>query len=115
MVEEEVEVVKNPLRSKVNWGEYFASIKKECPWSYAAWQQGQIDVVGWTGTVIPLNGMQARVYVVEEGDVTQLAKELDVGDCEWLFSYPGYGPFATPKKVLIQQSREKLNKLREKL
>lgn len=106
---------KNHLRSKTNWGEYFASIRQECPWSNAAWLQGQIDVVNWTGTVIPLDGMQARVYVVEDGDVTELAKELDVGDCEWLFSYPGYGPFATPTPVLIQQSREKLNKLREKL
>ncbi len=108
-------MAKNHRKSKkTDWGEYFASIKQECPWSYAAWQRGQIDVVEWVGSVIPLGEMQARVYIANDFDVEALAKELDVGEYEWLFSYPGYGPFAAPKKILIQQSRETLTRLRER-
>jgi hypothetical protein len=42
------------------------------------------------------------------------AQELDHGEYEWLFSYPGYGEFATPVGVLIQQDRKVLNDLRTK-
>ena len=110
----DVDVVKNHQRS--DWGEYFAAIKKECPWSYAAWLRGQIDIVEWTGEVKPLGDMQARVYTVSASDeeVEALAKKLDHGECEWLFSYPGYGPFATPQAVLIQQDRRVLADLRGK-
>jgi hypothetical protein len=107
-------VVENHPRNKTDWGEYFASIKQQCPWSYIAWQQGQIDIVEWDGNIIPLNDMQARVYVAHDADVEAIAKELDVGEYEWLFSYPGYGQFATPEKVLIQQLRTKLTELRSK-
>jgi hypothetical protein len=107
-------VVKNHQRS--DWGEYFALIKKECPWSYAAWLRGQIDIVEWTGEIKPLGEMQARVYTIDAGDqeVEALAEQLDEGEYEWLFSYPGYGPFATPQAVLIQQDRRVLTDLREK-
>lgn len=107
-------MVKNHLRSKTDWGEYFASIKQQCPWSYVAWKQGQIDITEWDSNIIPLNDMQARVYLAQDVDVETLAKELDVGEYEWLFSYPGYGQFATPEKVLIQQLRSTLTELRSK-
>lgn len=109
-----MDVVKNHQRS--NWGEYFASIKKECPWSHAAWLRGQIDIVEWNGEIKPLGDMQARVYItsVSNEEVEALAKELDHGEYEWLFSYPGYGSFATPQTVLIQQDRRVLEDLRGK-
>jgi len=49
--------------------------------------------------------------------VEAMATELDSSDaeCEWLYSYPGYGEFATPVKVLIQQNRSTLNNLRSQL
>jgi hypothetical protein len=49
--------------------------------------------------------------------VEAMAEELDCQDIEseWLFSYPGYGDYATPVKVLIQQDRARLGKLREQL
>jgi hypothetical protein len=59
------------------------------------------------------------MYIVDLPDniVEAMAEELDFNDqdCEWLFSYPGYGEFATPVKVLIQQNRKQLNDLRTHL
>jgi hypothetical protein len=59
------------------------------------------------------------MYIMDQSDaiVEAMAKELDTQDvdCEWLFSYPGYGPFATPVAVLIQQNRKQLNQLRSQL
>jgi len=59
------------------------------------------------------------MYIVDYPDVIVegMALELDTNDqeCEWLFSYPGYGDFATPVKVLIQQNRKQLNDLRNRL
>lgn len=105
-------MVRNHLKS--NWGEYFAFIKRECPWSYAAWLRGQIDIVNWDGHVLPLEQYQARVYIVNVSNrtVESMAQELDEGEYEWLFSYPGYGDNATPVSVLIQQDRKTLAKLR---
>ena len=110
----DVDVVQNHPKSE--WGEYFAEIKRECPWSYAAWLRGQIDITEWTGEIKPLGDMQARVYTISasDEDVEKLAQELDQGEYEWLFSYPGYGPFATPEAVLIQQDRSVLAELRGK-
>ena len=101
----------------VDWREYFRSIRTECPWSYRADQQGLIDITPWKGEVIPLGTFQARVYLIEASDqeVEALAVALDHGEDEWLFSYPGYGEFATPVSVLIQQNRKQLNDLRTRL
>jgi hypothetical protein len=59
------------------------------------------------------------MYIVDYPDtvVEAMALELDSDDqqCEWLFSYPGYGEFATPVKVLIQQNRAELTMIRDKL
>ena len=108
-------VIDHP-KSKTDWGSYFALIKQECPWSYVAWQRGQIDIVQWDGNILPLGNLQARVYIVDTDHETleQMSKDLDEGEYEWLFSYPGYGEFATPEKVLIQQLRARLTELRSK-
>ena len=111
-------MVKNPL--SVNWLGYFESIQRECPWSLRAYKQNLIDIVNWTDsdTLEPLGKFQARMYIVDYPDsiVEALATELDCQDqdCEWLFSYPGYGEFATPVKVLIQQNRKELSEIRNK-
>jgi len=72
--------------------------------------------VAWQGQVLPLGGYQARMYTVDTSNqiVEKMAEELDEGEYEWLFSYPGYGEYATPETVLIQQSRAMLTRLREK-
>ena len=101
----------------VDWESYFQTIRAQCPWSLKAWQQGLIDIVTYKGDVIPLGHYHARVYVVHAPNETveALAHALNYGEDEWLFSYPGYGEFATPVAVLIQQNRAKLTELRNKL
>jgi len=101
----------------VNWYQYFKSIRVECPWSYSAYLHGQIDIVDYSGDIQPLGKYLARVYVVNqsEQEVEALAQALDHGEDEWLFSYPGYGDWATPVPVLIQQNRQTLADLRSKL
>lgn len=105
----------------VNWYDYFKSIREQCPWSYAAYLKGAISIEHWADcdTLEPLGNYQARMYVLDLPTtiVEAMATELDSNDCEceWLFSYPGYGEFATPVPVLIQQSRTNLEQLRSKL
>ena len=107
-------VVNHP---SVDWYAYFKSIRNECPWSYAAYIHGQIAIVQYTGERYPLGTYQARMYTVSAPNETveALAHALDHGEDEWLFSYPGYGDYATPVPVLIQQNRQQLNQLRQKL
>lgn len=99
----------------VNWLEYFTSIKDQCPWSLAAYEQGLLDIRPWTGSALPLEHYHARMYTIEisEQELELLAESLDEGPCEWLWSYPGYGPYATPVPVLIQQDRATLARLRQ--
>ncbi len=105
----------------VNWLEYFESIQRECPWSLAAYKRDLIDIVDWVPgkPIAGLGQYSARMYVMDYPDniIEAMATELDTQDvlCEWLFSYPGYGEFATPVKVLIQQNRKELNTIRSKL
>lgn len=100
----------------VDWAEYYYKIRQQCPWSWNAYRQGLIDVQPWQGQVQPLGLFQARVYICEETDsaLELLAQSLDHGEDEWLFSYPGYGEFATPVSVLIQQNRRTLAEIRSK-
>ena len=102
----------------VNWYDYFKSIREECPWSYAAYIKGKIDIVEYTGSSIPLGRYQARLYIVNASNETveALAASYNHCDiiCEWLWSYPGYGDYATPVSVLIQQDRSILEQLRNK-
>ena len=108
-------------RPSVDWLAYFKSIQHECPWSLKAYQQGAISIEDWshTGTLEPLGNLQARIYIVDLPDniVEAMAEELDCGDqeCEWLFSHPGFGEYATPVTVLIQQDRTRLAQLRKQL
>ena len=114
-------MVKAKSHQSVNWLEYFESIQKECPWSLAAYRKDLIDIVDWHPgePIVGLGAYSARMYVVDYPDsiVEAMAQELDTQDvlCEWLFSYPGYGDYATPVKVLIQQNRKELTKLRSQL
>lgn len=107
--------VKN--HQSVDWYSYFKSIRCECPWSYAAYVKGDIDIIEYQGQILPLGKYQARIYIVSAPNETveALAAGLDYGEDEWLFSYPGYGEFAAPRPILIQQNRQRLRELREKL
>ena len=103
----------------VDWYHYFKSIRTQCPWSYAAYIHGGIDIVEYSGKRLPMGPYQARMYTLTAPNdtVEALALGLDYedSDCEWLFSYPGYGEYATPVSVLIQQHRQTLQQLRQQL
>lgn len=100
----------------VDWNSYFQLIRSECPWAASAWRQGLIDIVEWQGLILPLDHYQARVYVLDHSQgLEALCLSLDHGECEWLFSHPGYGDWATPVPVLIQQNRSELARIRQKL
>ena len=103
----------------VDWYAYFKSIREQCPWSYAAYLKGQINIVEYTGVKLPIGDYAARMYILSAPDATvaSIASAMDYADteCEWLYSYPGYGEFATPVCVLIQQPRKVLDELRQKL
>lgn len=107
-------MVEAKSHQSVDWAKYFQSIRAECPWGYRAYLQGQIDIVEYTGEIIPLAGYRARVYVLNtsQDSLEALCRALDQGDCEWLWSYPGYGPYATDVPVLIQQDRAELARIR---
>jgi hypothetical protein len=112
-------VEKAKSHQSVNWYDYFKSIREECPWSYAAYLKGKIDIVEYEGVRLPLGDYSARMYLIRVPDstVTAIANGLDYDDqeCEWLYSYPGYGDYATPVAVLIQQNRRELTNLRSQL
>lgn len=112
-------MVKERNLQSVDWYAYFYSIRSQCPWSYAAYQKGLIDIVDYQGIKLPLDNFQARMYIVRAPDsvVVALAEGFDYEDSvyEWLYSYPGYGEYATPVSVLIQQNRAQLNDIRKRL
>jgi hypothetical protein len=112
-----VEKVRN--HQSVDWYAYFKSIREECPWSYAAYLKGKIDIKEYNGVRLPLGDYSARMYIINAPDATvvAIADGLDYDDTEyeWLYSYPGYGDYATPVSVIIQQKREELNAIRNRL
>lgn len=59
------------------------------------------------------------MYVIHAPDatVTAIADGFNYTDteCEWLYSYPGYGDYATPVPVLIQQNRSTLTTIRDQM
>jgi hypothetical protein len=110
-------VEKAKSHQSVDWYQYFKSIRSECPWSYAAYLKGKISIVEYQGKQLPLGDYSARMYIINAPDATvvSIAEGFDYAnkDYEWLFSYPGYGPYATPVSVLIQQHRSQLEELRK--
>lgn len=108
------------VAASVDWSEYYDHIQDQCPWSQAAYRRGLIWQGSWRGHPEPLEPFLARVYVVKNTRarlLKRLAQELDQQDsqCEWLWSYPGRGQYATPVPVLIQQDRAKLDQIRSSL
>ena len=99
-----------------DWAKYFEHIKPVCPWSGAAWKKGEIKVQNWTGEKQALGNNQAIIYICEGYNrrrLKKLCKKLDVDlDCEWLWSEPTHGEYASPIPILIQQDRRKLFDLR---
>lgn len=104
------------MEEVVDWQQYFSSIKTQCPWSLPAFVKGEIDIQHYQGHIQALGNYRARMYLMDcdTGSLEALAESLDSEDTEyeWFFSYPGYGRYASPVPVLIQQSRAELDQLR---
>jgi hypothetical protein len=103
----------------VDWLNYFESIKSVCPWSSAAHRHNKIDIQQGIDPK-PLDQYLARIYILNNITTRRLKKlagtlERTRPDEIWFFSYPGYGPFATPVSCLIQQSRNHLENIRNNL
>lgn len=102
----------------VDWYQYFKSIRSQCPWSYASYLRGKIHITEYQGEKLPLGDYDARMYIVNAPDATvvAIAEGFDYEDkeYEWFYSYPGYGEYAAPVSVLIQQSRAQLQDLRSR-
>jgi hypothetical protein len=106
------------VSAEVDWGEYFHSIRKACPWSLAAWNKGLISITKWRRQVIDLEPYSARLYIVDLNPrrLKKLCQQLDQDlKYEWLWSHPRYSTNSTPLPVLIQQDRAELNAIRDRL
>lgn len=104
----------------VDWSKYFNSIKTVCPWSLSAWKRGGIDIQSWRGEAIPLDSWDARIYLAPHHKPRQLKKMCDRFNRdnpseEWLWSHPVFEDNSAPIACFIQQDRERLLLLRQKL
>jgi len=98
------------------WQDYFYSIRKVCPWAYADWCAGSVQIVE-TYKPIALGDYTARVYVVDihSHDLRAYSEYLnDTRDDEWFYSDPNQGEYSAPVSILIQQDPHRLNKIRQK-
>lgn len=106
-------------KNAVNWSEHFARIRSVCPWSWQAWQQGEILIVTYDQGLRPLAPYKAIVYVSGRNarQTKKFAKQFTEQDpsCEFLVSDRTYGPMGTPVPVIIQQDLKTLQYLRLKL
>lgn len=110
-------MVKARNHQSVDWADYFQRIKQQCPWSLAAWNQGRI-LIRRLGQPQDLGDYSAIVYVssLNRRKLKKLCAKLNTSkECEWLWSHPTYGPYATPKPCLIQQNRQVLDEIRAKI
>ena len=101
----------------VNWADYFSRIRQQCPWSYAAWQRGQI-LIRRLGKPQELGEYQVIVYTanLNRRRLKKLCAKLNASqEYEWLWSHPSYGPWATQVPCLIQQNRRVLDEIRAKI
>jgi len=99
-----------------NWADYFAYIKPVCPWAYAAWQAGTIDIV-YNEEPKDLGNYTARIYVVDihNHDLRAYSEYLnDTRTDLWFYSDPEYLGYSTPVSCLIQQDPVKLEEIRQK-
>ena len=117
-------------QKEVDWLKYFNHIKGVCPWSLRAYMQDKILV--WTDAerryktlskLFTSTNHEAFVYTFPGKSADWLESQCELlnktqTECEWLWSHPdadsGEGN-STPVPVLIQQDREMLNTLREKI
>lgn len=109
------------------WAEYFANIRKVCPWSLKAFMSEKILFVETNGNCLntwaklfPHTKHEAYVYTWPDASVEWLQTMCDglneIYDTEeWLWSHPAEGGDSPHIPVLIQQDATHLAELREKI
>lgn len=119
---------KSEAEAKLNWLEYFHSIKHVCPWSYESYLNGTTKIMDFNEDFLVLNEQNFRtlpweviIYLLGD-DLTLDAIDEYVAflnecqnTCEYLWSHPGFtkgGNNQTPVPVIIQQDRARLMELR---
>ena len=119
------EAVKSLKEDK--WAEYFASIRKVCPWSLKAFMKDRILFVETTpvcldtyAKLFPYTEYEAAVYKWPTASVEWLVAMCDglneqYESSTWLWSHPAEGGDSTHIPVLIQQDATRLAELREKI
>jgi len=119
------EAVKSLKEDK--WAEYFASIRKVCPWSLKAFMKDRILFVETTpvcldtyAKLFPYTDYEAAVYKWPTASVEWLVAMCDglneqYESSTWLWSHPAEGGDSTHIPVLIQQDATRLAELREKI
>ena len=112
----EKEAVKEAVKDKALWSDYFYSIRSYCPWSYSAWKRNKIEIVLYTGDITDLGDLEARVHCCDRKPRLLKKIEQRLNDErqseEWLHSHPSFGINSTPVPVLIQQDREGVQRAR---
>ena len=119
---------KNVAEAKLNWLEYFHSIRKVCPWSYQSYLDGTTKITNFDEDILVLNEQnfetlpwEVIIYLLGD-DLTLNAIDEYVAflnecqnTCEYLWSHPTFtkgGNYNTPVPVIIQQDRTRLMELR---
>ena len=121
-------------RKEVNWLAHYESIRGVCPWAYRAFVSGKIITIPYTDSTFKTFAnafdnckddygvaTDCFVFVCEGKSVEWLSAKVDEMDAlyptqEWLYSSPDDDSGdATPVPVLIQQRREQLQSLRDKI
>lgn len=114
-------------KKDVDWASYFAKIRGVCPWSYKAHMNDNILFIPYSevtlntwAEVFGSSSHEAYVYKCHNKSADWLNDMCDqlnqrYQTCEWLWSHPEKGGDSTPIPVLIQQDKELLTQLREKV
>jgi len=119
---------KKEVEVKINWLEYFYSIRKVCPYSYQSYLEGTTKITNFDEDILVLNEQnfetlpwEVIVYLLGD-DLTLDAIDEYVASlndcqntCEYLWSHPTFtkgGNNNTPVPVIIQQDRARLMELR---
>lgn len=111
------------------WRSYFTKIREVCPWSYGymdkilVWENTSETCMGTVSKLFRATNFESFVFVYKdkspewlESRAELLNKEQNV--CEWLWSHPDADSgqnTSTPVPCLIQQDRQRLTNLREKI
>jgi len=107
------------------WVKYFARIRNVCPWSYRlmdsilVWENDE-TCLSTIACLFPSTKFEAFVFVYKNKTAKQLEQLADKMNSkythsEFLWSHPNEGGDSTHVPCLIQQDRDKLEKLRENL